>query len=77
VSWLNRRQIVSISVILQDFEEEVSGMRGYPRDIVRIIEITRIGEGRGEYPPKHRLMRLLDFHVVRPFSDNLNMNNST
>jgi hypothetical protein len=33
-------QIVSISVIPRDFEEEVSDMRGYRRDIVRIMEIT-------------------------------------
>jgi hypothetical protein len=62
------RQIVSISVIPRDFEEEVSDMRGYPRYNMRIMEISqRKGRARGDdtVPDKHR-HGLLDFHVAGP-----------
>jgi len=59
-------QIVSICVIPRDFEEEVSGMRGYPRAILCIMEIILISEVERCHP-RETLIVLLGFHVVAYF----------
>jgi len=64
VSWL---AAVSISAIPRDFEEEVSGMRGYPRYIVRIMEITRMRE-RGEMSSKVNIDTIARFPYCGAFS---------
>lgn len=48
-------------------EEEVSGMRGYPRYIVRIMEITRIRE-RGEMSSKINIDTIARFPYCGAFS---------
>jgi len=58
----DRGQIVSISVIPRDFEEEVPGMRGYPRYTVGDHPYERCREKGGDTLQEHTLTRWFGFH---------------
>jgi hypothetical protein len=59
-------QVVSISVIPRDFGEEVSGMRGYSRALLCIMEIILMSEIE-RFHPRETLIVLLGFYVVASF----------